>query len=255
MNKTEYMNMLKQELSGLPSEVIEDTLWSYEAKFVDAMVAGRDENEIVASLPKPHLIAAQKRSALRYQALKENVRPSNLASLLVALLGVLVFNFLLLLPAIIYSSLLFSAYIGSLVMYVAGIAITAASLSGAPQINFDIATPRHFALSGELTEGDTQHRSGVLVDISPAGIVVDDLNLETDLGKLNIAAGNRDEDSILHVGIGNHLNQAQLLPGIGWLLGGICLWMLCLLMTKYSFIGFKNYLRWNISLLQLPRAV
>ena len=59
MNKTEYMNKLKQELNGLPAAVIEDTLWSYEAKFVDAMLAGRDEHEIAASLPPAHLVAAQ----------------------------------------------------------------------------------------------------------------------------------------------------------------------------------------------------
>jgi uncharacterized membrane protein len=252
MNKTDYMNTLKQELTGLPPTVIEDTMWSYEGKFIDAMVAGRDENEIAASLPQPHLVAAQKRATLRYRGLKENVRPGNLAGLLVALLGVLVFNFLMLIPAIIYSGLLFSAYIGSLIMYVAGIAITAASLSGAPQINFDIATPRHHALFGELADGDTHRRSGVKVDISPAGIIVDDVNLESDSDNPAMTAIRNDDDSVLHVSVGNHFNDAQLWVGIGWLLGGISLWMLCLLMTKYSFIVFKNYLRWNISLLQLP---
>ena len=70
MNKTEYMNTLRQELNGLPSEVVEDTMWAYEGRFVDGMVAGRDEMEIAASLPPPRIVAAQKRASLRYQDLK-----------------------------------------------------------------------------------------------------------------------------------------------------------------------------------------
>jgi uncharacterized membrane protein len=259
MNKTEYMNKLKQELNGLPAAVIEDTLWSYEAKFVDAMLAGRDEHEIAASLPPAHLVAAQKRAALRYQGLKENIRPTNLAGLLVALMGVLLFNFLMLIPAILYSVILFSAYLGAFAMYVAGIVITAASLAGTPQINFDLATPRNMTQFEDLAELDIHRRNSVKVDISSNGIIVDELNLEPDADYVTEDASKNEqenqENSVLHVSVGNHLNQAQLLHGIGWLLAGISLCMLCLLMTRISLIGFKNYLRWNLSLLQLPKTV
>jgi uncharacterized membrane protein len=258
MNKTEYMNTLKQELNGLPAAVIEDTLWFYEAKFVDAMLAGRDEHEIAASLPPAHLVAAQKRAALRYQGLKENIRPTNLAGLLLALMGVLLFNFMMLIPAILYSVILFSAHLSAFAMYVAGIVLTAASLAGTPQINFDLATPPNVTQFEELAELDMHRRSSVKVDISSTGIIVDELNLEPDAANVTRDASKNEDkneqDSVLHVSVGNHLDQAQLLHGIGWLLAGISLCMLCLLMTRVSLIGFKNYLRWNLSLLQLPKT-
>ncbi|MDO9192089.1 MAG: DUF1700 domain-containing protein, partial [Undibacterium sp.] len=141
MNKTDYMNTLRQELEGLPADVVEDTMWAYEGRFVDGLVAGRDESAIAASLPAPHIVAAQKRASLRYQDLKKNVNPTNVASLLVALLGVLVFNLFMIIPAIVYSTMLFATYLGSLAFYVVGIVMTATVLSGVPQINLSI--PSH----------------------------------------------------------------------------------------------------------------
>lgn len=246
MNKNDYMNTLKQELAGLPAEVIEDTLWSYEGKFVDAMLAGREESAYAAGLPKPHLVAAQRRAALRYQKLKTNVSPAKFAGLLVAFLGLLVFNFLMLLPAIIYSGLLFSAYIASLFMYVAGIAITAASLAGVPQIHFELSDARYFVQ--ELA--DMHNKSAVKVDISAAGMIIDGLNAESDASQEVSVASQHEPRSVLHVSIGDHLNDAQLSQGLGLILASICLWMLSLCMTRYSLIGIKRYLGWNFSLLQ-----
>ena len=75
MNKTAYMNALRQALDGLPAKVIEDTMWEYERKFTDAMVAGKSEEEIAAGLPKPELLAAQKNASTRYEALKTKFQP------------------------------------------------------------------------------------------------------------------------------------------------------------------------------------
>ena len=132
MNKTEYMNTLRRELEGLPAELIEDTLWTYEGKFVDGMVAGQTEEEIAAKLPTPQLVAAQKRANLRLTTLKNDFSPSNLLSLLVATLGVLVFNLLMVFPAVVYTAMLFSAYATSLAFYFAGIIMTAASTRKPP---------------------------------------------------------------------------------------------------------------------------
>lgn len=255
MTKTEYMNTLRQELEGLPAGMLESVMWAYESKFVDGMVAGRSDLEIAASLPQPNLVAAQQRAQLRFQTLKDNVRPGNLAGLLVALLGVLVFNLLMMLPAITYAALLFSAYLGSLGFYVAGIVITSISLSGVPQVNFDL--PPH-------------HGADVTVQIGPSGIVLDETIRSSDNSSAssvasaaasNSASNNAsdsdalaDEHTRAQVTIKNHLEYKYLWHGVALLLCGIALFMLCLLMTKYTFIGFKNYLRWNLSLLRLPAA-
>ncbi|MDO8650757.1 MAG: hypothetical protein Q7R66_01010 [Undibacterium sp.] len=55
MNKTECINTLRQELKGWPGEVLENTMWACESKFVDGMVNGRGDLEVAASLPQPHL--------------------------------------------------------------------------------------------------------------------------------------------------------------------------------------------------------
>ncbi|MES2049985.1 MAG: DUF1700 domain-containing protein [Pseudomonadota bacterium] len=287
MNKTEYMNTLRQELNGLPAEVVEDTMWAYEGRFVDGMVAGRDELEIAASLPAPHIVAAQKRASMRYQELKEKVTPSNFASLLVALLGVMMLNFFMIIPAIIGSILLFAAYLSSMVMYVVGIVITATVLAGVPQVNLNIPT-HHFQhinqdFDDDMNEEFSVHHGNVRVDISPSGITVDkdeagdvsksapaSNSAASSTAASNAAASNTAvvktgddksavdkaavDRSVVHVSIGHHLKTIHIFQGLGFLLGGIALFMLCLFTTKYTFVGFKKYLLWNVSLLRQSTA-
>lgn len=245
MNKTEYMNSLRQELEGLPAEVIEESMWTYESKFADAMLAGRSESEIADSLPQPRLLAAQKRAALRFQNVKKNVSPGNLARLLVALLGVLVFNLFMILPAMLYSVILFASYLSSLALYFAGIAMLAASLSGVQHMQIDLPV-RHSAF---LYEEYAEHAHGnVRVEISEQGIVVENEDASPGVRE----PGFKPEKRALHIHMANQLEHIDFLHGLGALFGGIALFLLCLCLTKYSLVGFKNYLRWNFSLLRLP---
>ena len=268
MNKTEYMNTLRQELNGLPSEVVEDTMWAYEGRFVDGMVAGRDEMEIAASLPPPRIVAAQKRASLRYQDLKEKVTPTNFASLLVALLGVMMLNFFMIIPAIVGSMLLFSAYLSSMLFYVVGIVITATVLAGVPQINLNIPTHHLQHFDDSMDEELSLHHDNVRVDITPGGITIDK-DEAADLSKsvkLDSSAASSVavpttanekaavDKSVVHVSIGHHLKTVHIFQGLGFLLGGIALFMLCLFTTKYTFVGFKKYLLWNVSLLRQSTA-
>lgn len=270
MNKTEYMNTLRQELNGLPAEVLEDTMWAYEGRFVDGMAAGRDEMEIAASLPAPHIVAAQKRAGMRYQELKEKVTPTNFASLLVALLGVMMLNFFMIIPAIMGSIFLFTAYLSSMVFYVVGIVITATVLAGVPQINLNFPT-HHFhhindTVNVDLDDDFPSYHGDVRVEITPYGITVDKGEGEGKTAPASSSPANSiavprasddkaaGEKSIVHVSIGNHLKTIHIFHGLGFLLGGIGLFMLCLFTTKYTFAGFKKYLLWNVSLLRQSAA-
>ena len=233
MNKTEYINTLRQELKGLPADVVEDTMWAYEGRFVDAMVAGRDEMDIAASLPAPHIVAAQKRASMRYQELKEKVTPTNFASLLVALLGVMMLNFFMIIPAIVGSIFLFTGYISSVVLYVVGIVITATVLAGVPQVKLNI--PLHHThhidqgIYDDLNDELPHHRN-VRVDITPNGIIVDKDESE-DLSKnapasssaaRSSAASKTGNDkavvdkSVVHVSIGNQLKTVHIFQGLGF---------------------------------------
>ena len=282
MNKTAYMNALRQALDGLPASVIEDTMWEYERKFVDAMAAGKSEEEIAADLPKPELLAAQKKASTRYAALKTNFSLGNVAGLLVALIGLMIFNLFMLIPAVVYFSLLCSAYIVAMVMYVAGIGITAASISGVEQFSVDIPAGRHHVHNHN--DNHRMHKHNVRVDVTETGILIDgekqDGNGEAAaavasssassstlpaassatsavaVSAASTAASTRTvrtetQTEKLHIEVGNHFSGTKLFTGLGLLLGSIALMMLSMFMTKYTFIGFKHYLRWNLSQLQL----
>lgn len=275
MNKTDYMNTLRQKLEGLPAETVEDTMWAYEGRFVDGMAAGRDEQDIASSLPAPHLVAAQKRASLRVEELKKNTNPAQVASLLLALLGVLAVNLLMIIPAIAYSALLFTSYFASLAMYGVGIVMTAVVLSGTPQINVDVPSHHRVHVGGVLSENLSENRSenffrshqDVKVDITPTGITVvhEDNAPASSVASASIASSasstaasgsEKSSDTVsvdeaaIHVSIGNHLTSIHLFHGLAFLLGGIALLMFSLFMTKYTFIGCKNYVRWNLSLLR-----
>ncbi|MFZ6649211.1 DUF1700 domain-containing protein [Undibacterium sp. TJN25] len=302
MDKTEYMNALRQALEGLPAEVIEETMWGYERKFIDAMVAGRSEEEIAASLPRPSLVAAQKKTSVRYEEVKRDFSLGNVASLFISLIGLLVFNLFMLIPATVYFCLLFATYVCALAFYGVGIGITAASLSGVPQFNFDIPVHGRVVVAGsDVQMRRHQHAGNVRVDISPAGIIVDDDSDADDIvddadnsrsttvtivstpaasktavvaapaasapaapaaasiGGSAVApaiasAGSAADESKVRVNVGNHVKHHHIWEGLGLLFGGILLFLFALFMTRYTFIGFKNYLQWNISLLKLPAA-
>lgn len=276
MNKTDYMNRLRQELEGLPADMLEHTMWAYESKFVDGMIAGRSEADIAAALPPPHLVAAQQRASLRLDALKKNLSPTNLASLLVALLGVLVVNLLMLIPAITYTALLFSAYLVSLGLYVTGIVITAASLSGVPQLHVDFPSSHQHYANGRVSEfaghRRFQRHEDVTVEITSSGIVVNTgENVRADesqseasdvANSVASAAANavdnvvasKDKATKPQVKIDNRLLPMNAWQGLGVLAAGIFLFLLALVASRYSLIGFRRYLRWNISLLRLSAA-
>ncbi|MES2037455.1 MAG: DUF1700 domain-containing protein [Pseudomonadota bacterium] len=280
MNKTAYMNALRQALDGLPASVIEDTMWEYERKFVDAMIAGKSEEEIAAGLPKPELLAAQKKASTRYAALKTNFSLGNVAGLLVALIGLMIFNLFMLIPAVAYFSLLCSAYIVAMVMYVAGIGITAASISGVEQFSVDIPAGRHHVHNHN--DNHRMHKHNVRVDVTETGILIDG-EKQDDNGDAAAVLASSSASSVassvaasaasaastpavtrtvrtetqtekLHIEVGNHFSGTKLFTGLGLLLGSIALMMLSMFMTKYTFIGFKHYLRWNLSQLQLGHA-
>ncbi|MFZ6816305.1 DUF1700 domain-containing protein [Undibacterium sp. Rencai35W] len=290
MNKADYMNSLKQALEGLPAIVIEETMWDYEAKFVNAMMEGRTEEQVAASLPSPQLVAAQKRSKQRLDAFKQQASPSNLAALFVSLIGVMVFNFFMIIPAMVYASMLFTAFVASMVFYVAGIVITAGSLSGVEHFKVNMPSHRYEVMmdDGDDVRIHSRSNDGFKVDISSSGIVVEGQekiqekaqgkNLEkTPVSAASASAsasattaGNPVAIAVLggaevasasvstvapgrvEVNVENKLRHYNAIQGIGILLGGIVLSLLSLLMTRYTFVGFKNYLQWNISLLRIP---
>jgi hypothetical protein len=189
-------------------------------------------------------------------------------------------------PAIIYSTLLFAAYISGLGFYFVGILMTAASLARAPQMTFHIPHGMHHVYIDDDRHHHHFEHDGMTIDISDHGIHIKDndphhaaedgIDINIDQAKTpdlpaiptppaNVAASQpaatpttsatkptkplRSEG--IPVVVGNHLGMLDIFRGLGLIFGGIALFLFALFMTKMTFVGFKQYVSWNMSLLHL----
>ncbi|MFZ6801741.1 DUF1700 domain-containing protein [Undibacterium sp. Di24W] len=255
MNKTEYINTLRQELQGLPASVIDATLASYEKKFQDGISLGLSETEISQKLANPRLVAAQQRANARFQNLKRNLGPGNIFGFFIALIGLVIFNFFMLVPAILYGVFLFCAYLFSMALYLSATVMIAASLSGVPAMEFKLPGYHYSHSAAQVTRSlRHSHVGSVSVDISEAGIQV---NKDKTDKLVHLPEAN--EDVVFHtdnrlgkIHIKNRMETRHFFFGIGMLIGATGLLLLCLWLTRLSVIGFGKYLLWTVSLLRGP---
>jgi uncharacterized membrane protein len=243
MSKLEYLELLKRAMLGLPPDVQAKTLGYYEQRFVDGIVAGRSEQDVARELDDPKKIAMTLR-ANSYSAqfgaqlsAAEKRSPANAVRILVSGVGLAIFNLFMIVPAMVYSALLFSLYVAALAFYLGGVAITASGLAGNGDILFDLPT--------RYVQVDEDYRGGnqVRVQIDETGIHVhEDTPAHTETGapdRLRITT-DMDADS----------RTTQTVFGFGMVLGGIALFLLSLIVTRYTVVGIKRYVQMNFSLLK-----
>ena len=256
MGKLDYLDALKRSLLGLPPELQAKTLAWYEQRFVDGMAAGRSEEDLARELDDPKKVALTLRANTHMHAFAAQKNPANLVRMLVSALGLLIFNLFMIIPAAVVGSLLASLYVGALAFYVGGIAITASGLSGANEL----------VLDGPL-RGVIEDRAGrgaaTRVSIGETGIEVEQVGRdeaatnggpgEPELGAPpgvvrgagQVAGGIRistdmDEDA----------RATQTALGLASVLGGIVLFLVSLVLTRYAALGVKRYVQMNLSLLR-----
>jgi len=171
MNRFEYLDALRDALYGLPEAQVAAIVADYERRFGERSAVGQSEEEIMASLGHPQAIAAEKRATARLNAVQDDKGPKNKGRAykgVADLIGLMVFNLFLIVPAIIYLVLLLVAYVGSIAMYGVGILLAAASLAGVTGIAMD--DPIHH---GEVyTVGRAKIDNQTSVDIDQGGIRV-----------------------------------------------------------------------------------
>lgn len=68
VNKNEYLNQLRQELSGLSTADIEDIIRDQEEYFRDALSNGRSEDQVVSSLGEPSQLAKELKAEYQIKA-------------------------------------------------------------------------------------------------------------------------------------------------------------------------------------------
>ncbi|MES2129219.1 MAG: DUF1700 domain-containing protein [Pseudomonadota bacterium] len=258
MSKLEFLDALKRAMAGLPPETMAKTLAYYEQRFVDGAAAGLSEAEIHASLDDPKKIAMTLRASAHMNAFEKQRNPANLVRMVVSGVGLAIFNLFMVVPAIVYTALLTAMYACALAFYVSGIAITASGLSGANELVLD-GPLRHFVVDGESFNDSAD--SQTKVSISEAGIRVfqeqlerDDKDEDADSGKASPVIRRAEAVAGRGIHITTDMDSAsrttQSLFGLGMVLAGIMLFLLSLVVTKYTLVGVKRYIDMNFSLLK-----
>lgn len=271
MGKLEYLDALKRAMLGLPPELQAKTLAWYEQRFVDGAAAGRLETDIARELDDPKKVALTLRANSHMAAFAEQKNPANLLRLCVSVLGLLIFNLFMAIPAAVFGSLLAALYVTALAFYVGGIAITASGLAGANEIVLD-GPLRHV----RFDDGSQPERVRTRISISDTGIEIDDPDEVADGGPAASASASADADTDADAGadagetsrvvrgaervagsgvrISTDLDEdarmTQTVLGVALVLGGIVLFLVSIVVTRYAASGVKRYLQMNMSLLR-----
>lgn len=264
MGKHAFLDALKRAMSGLPPEAQAKTLAYYEQRFIDGLAAGRSETEIAQDLDDPKKIALTLRTSTHLHAFEQKPHPGKLLRLMVSALGLAIFNLFMVVPAIVYASLLAATYACAFAFYLAGIAITAGGLSGANELVLE-GPLRHFVID-DAAFNDAQDMQ-TKVSISDTGIHIFQEKLAEPAGSAADAGGDEDEANRservmrraeavaehgvqISTGMDADSRTTQTVFGLAMVLGGIVLFLLSLVVTKYTFIGIKRYIDMNLSLLK-----
>lgn len=258
MHQQDYLDALRRALAGLPPDLVAKTMAYYEQSFNEGLAAGRSAGEIAHDLGDPKKIALTLRASTQRRAFEQKKTPINLLRLLVSLAGLAIFNLFMVIPAAVYAALLATLYAVGLSFYLAGIAITASGLSGANELLLDGPVRYMLIHDDDGGEGDDQRQTRIT--IGDTGIEIDHLP-----GPVGTAPDSPPSPSSRVIeraealaGSGIHIytdldqdaRTTQTLFGMGMVLGGIALFLLSLVVTRYTLIGIRRYIAMNISLLK-----
>ncbi|WP_306397517.1 DUF1700 domain-containing protein [Telluria beijingensis] len=260
MGKLEYLDALKRALMGLPPETQARTLAWYEQRFVDGSASGRPEHEVAEELGDPRQVAVTLRTSAHLSELKDKKPATNIARTIVSGIGLLIFNLFMLIPAAVFASLLMSLYLSAFGVYVSGIAVTASGLAGSNELVLSAPLTRMVVSDdGEQVESQTRVTIGangihVFDEPAPMGDGGDgDARAERDDRNSRFMRGaeavaERKIQITTEMDPGSRTTQVAL--GCALVLGGIALFLLAIVLTKYTLLGIRRYVNMNLSLLK-----
>ena len=261
MHQQDYLDALRRALAGLPPDLIAKTVSYYEQSFNEGLAAGRSSEEIAHDLGDPKKIALTLRASTQRRAFEQKKTPVNLLRLLVSLAGLAIFNLFMVIPAAVYAALLATLYAVGLSFYLAGIAITASGLSGANELLLD--GPLRYMLIHDDDGGEGDDQRQTRITIGDTGIEIDHLPGPVGSAPDNPPSPPSPPSRVIEraealAGSGIHIytdpdhdaRTTQTVFGMGMVLGGIALFLLSLVVTRYTLIGLRRYIAMNISLLK-----
>jgi len=190
-------------------------------------------------------------------------RPFHLLRTLGSLIGLVLFNLFMVIPAAVYASLLAAVYISAFAFYIGGIALVSSGLSGQNELALEgplrhvmAYTSSHFDSDEEQQAGEGWRMSidsmGVQLhqDPVPADSAGSDDNLSRGGRLLNRAEAVAAGDLHITTDFDSGARTTQSLIGFGLILGGIGFCLLGVVLSRYTMIGLKRYAAANLSLLR-----
>lgn len=248
MGKLEFLAALRRAMAGLPPELQARTLAFYEQRFVDAHNSGIDEAALAQELGDPGRIAMDLRAGAYQSSFDKETAPkvparaprslAEMVRLFFSSLGLAIFNLFMVVPAAVFGSLLAALFASGLAFYISGIAITSSGLAGANELVLD-GPFRYLRVSSDTSVRNIW-RTRVTIDETGIQVMQDKLPPDGKDRAGIVIATDVDPDS----------RTMQTLLGFSLVLGGICLLLLGLVISRYTFIGIKRYVQMNISLLK-----
>jgi len=245
-------------MPGLPPAVQAKTLAFYEQRFVDGAAAGRSEQDVARELDAPSRIAMTLRASAHESAMAPPAPagpgPAGVLRILLSAIGLGIFNLFMVAPAAVVGALLLCVYIGAMTLYVGGIAITASGLAGANEL----------VLRAPLRAFGVDDANRTRISITETGIQVGEEKAPEASGGAD--APDSDPAATPRVvrgaeavaGRGLHISTdldessrtTQTFLGLAMVVGGIILFLLGLVASRYTLIGLQRYLQMNIALLR-----
>ncbi len=227
MNQQEYIRNLKQTLAGMPYEQVQNIVSEYEQRFTEGLAAGRSEDEIAKELDDPKKIAAKMKTQATVNAFNEKKTVANFGRMFVSFIGLAFFNFFMLIPASIYMAFLMSAYAVAFAFFVGGSALTASGIAGVDTINLQNSDNISFMNSAP------EHKP---------------VSTKVNIDKNEFYVSSEPESHLVNLFVNAESSSTRAMQGIGLSLAGILLFLLSLVISKYSIMAIKRYamFNWNI---------
>jgi uncharacterized membrane protein len=129
MKQEVFIEALRQELSSLPKQAVDEIIADYREYIGDALAAGRREEEVIAALGDPVKLARELKAQANYRQWEDRRSFGNLIRVIMSISALGLLNVLLLVPFMLYLVVLTAGYVVSVGLTIAGL-VGVIALSG-----------------------------------------------------------------------------------------------------------------------------
>ncbi len=129
MNRNEYLTKLREYLSDMPREEMQEILYDYEEHFRSGIAEGKTEEEVAAALGDVKASARLYRADFTLEQARENASPRNMVKAVLAAIGLSFFNLIFVLgPFFGVVGVLIGLFGASVGITLAGVALGGVSM-------------------------------------------------------------------------------------------------------------------------------